>query len=318
MQFSIQLLLIAMTVASLNAACGIFLLQHQMLTNSLLGFCNSGLFVFAVALQIAVFAFAAIRSSRKATIKRFLIAGCVIWLAMVVLTRMYAESVGRWLWDHQRMFATEWIPIEFIASLSALLGVPTFCMLSTLSSVFVWNAIRTNPVLRGSSGGTTTLHNQATLVNTIVRHSRNATKIRSSGLTFRLSAIFLLMAFVAIVLWWLTPSQEDRLSEKKLVGTWEVRLTASQSATTETRLVEYRENELVGIGGRIAKSCFGVVAKTHFWCVRNGMLIDGWRHTTPREFDYTITWVDDDNFVLEFIGLDGSCAKTYNRRVASQ
>ncbi|MEZ6075212.1 MAG: hypothetical protein R3C56_05920 [Pirellulaceae bacterium] len=122
------------------------------------------------------------------------------------------------------------------------------------------------------------------------------------------------MAFVALVLWCLTPSQEDRLTEKKLVGTWEVRLTELQNSTTETRLAEYSENELVRTIGRVTKSRFGAVAQNHFWCVRNGMLIDGWQHTTPRESDYKITWIDDDNFVLEFIGLDGSWAKVYNRR----
>lgn len=144
MQFSIQLLLIAMTVASINAACGIYLLQHRMLTNGLLEFCNSGLFLFSIVLQIAVFAFAACRTSVRITIKRFLVTGSAIWLSMLLLSRMYAESIGRWLWDHQGLFATEWTPIELIAGLTALLGVPVFCMLSTLLIVFFWSAIRTN------------------------------------------------------------------------------------------------------------------------------------------------------------------------------
>jgi hypothetical protein len=152
MQFTIQLLLIAMTVASVNAACGIYLLEYRMLTNSLLGFCNSGLFIFALVLQIGVFTFAASRANRRITITRFLIAGSAIWLTMFLLSRMYAESIGRWIWDHQGLFATEWTPIELIASLTALLSVPAFCILSTLLIVLLWNAIRTNnPATRSTS-----------------------------------------------------------------------------------------------------------------------------------------------------------------------
>lgn len=144
MQFSIQLLLIATTVAAINAACGIYLFQHRLLTNGLLEFCNSGLFLFAIVLQIGVFAFAARNANRRITITRFLIAGSSIWLTMFLLSRMYAESIGRWLWDHRGLFATEWTPIEFIAGLTALLGVPAFCLLSTMLSVLLWNTIRTN------------------------------------------------------------------------------------------------------------------------------------------------------------------------------
>jgi hypothetical protein len=144
MQFSIQLLLIAMTIASINATCGIYLFQHRMLTNGLLEFCNSGLFLFAIVLQLAVFAFAACRTKVRITLKRFLVTGSAIWLIMFLLSRMYAESIGHWLWDHQGLFATTWTPIEFIASLAALLGVPAFCMLSTLLIVGLWSAMRTS------------------------------------------------------------------------------------------------------------------------------------------------------------------------------
>lgn len=88
--------------------------------------------------------------------------------------------------------------------------------------------------------------------------------------------------------------------------------------TSCKELVKYNENELVGKIGRVTKSRLGAVVQKHFWCVRNGILIDGWQHTTPRESDYKITWVDDDNFVLEFVGLDGSWAKVYSRRAKQQ
>lgn len=133
----------AMTVASLNAALGIYLLQNRMLTNGLLEFCNSGLLIFAIMLQIATFIFVALRSDKRNAIKRFLIAGSAVLSAIFVLTRLYADTSQRWLWDNRKMFATEWTPIEFIASLTALLGVPLFCMLSTMLTVLIWSAIRT-------------------------------------------------------------------------------------------------------------------------------------------------------------------------------
>ena len=52
--------------------------------------------------------------------------------------------------------------------------------------------------------------------------------------------------FVATVLGYLKPSAEDRRSEIKLIGTWEVRLTEARSATTATRLVQHSEHEIRG------------------------------------------------------------------------
>lgn len=150
MQFSVRLIFFAMTVASLNAALGIYLLQRQLLTNSLLEFCNSGLLIFAIVLQISSFLVVALRAARRVAAKRFLIAGSTIFLTMFVLTRMYAETAGRWLWDHQKSFSTEWTPIEFIAGLTALLGVPLFCILSTMLTVLLWSAVRTNKAVHRS------------------------------------------------------------------------------------------------------------------------------------------------------------------------
>lgn len=143
MQFSVRQMFVAMTVASINAALGIYLQQNRMLTNGLLEFCNSGLLIFAIVLQIATFILVALRADKRITIKRFLIAGIAVIFAMFVLTRLYAESTGRWLWDHQRMFATQWTPVEFIAGLSALLGVPLVCVLSTTLTVLLWNTFGT-------------------------------------------------------------------------------------------------------------------------------------------------------------------------------
>ncbi len=74
--------------------------------------------------------------------------------------------------------------------------------------------------------------------------NRYETKVTQSY--FRLSSIFLLIAFVATVLWYVNPSAEDRRSETKLIGTLEVRLTEARSATTETRLVQHSEHEIQG------------------------------------------------------------------------
>ncbi len=79
-----------------------------------------------------------------------------------------------------------------------------------------------------------------------VRQRRTATKLKLRSPTFRLSTIFLLIAFVATDLWYFKPSAEDRRSETKLIETWEVRLTEARSATTETRLVQHSEHEIPG------------------------------------------------------------------------
>ncbi len=63
------------------------------------------------------------------------------------------------------------------------------------------------------------------------RQRRAATKLKLRIPTYRLSTIFLLIAFVATVLWYFKPSAEDRRSETKLIGTWEVRVTEARSAT---------------------------------------------------------------------------------------
>lgn len=136
--------------------------------------------------------------------------------------------------------------------------------------------------------------------------------------SFRLSTIFLLMAFVGIIFWFLTPSRADLFAESKLIGIWEVRLTETLDATTETRSVEYLESELVGTARRVYNRHMAPAVKKHYWCVRNGLLIGGMQHTTPRESEYKIVWSDDDNFSLEFIGLDGRWTKVYNRRVKSK
>jgi hypothetical protein len=77
-----------------------------------------------------------------------------------------------------------------------------------------------------------------------VRQRRTATKLKLRSHTFRPSTIFLLIVFVATALWYLKPSAEDRRSEIKLIGTWEVPLTEARSATTETRLVQHSEHEI--------------------------------------------------------------------------
>lgn len=151
-----------------------------------------------------------------------------------------------------------------------------------------------------------------------VRRARIAMKAKSLPLSFRLSTILFLMALVGIILWLLTPSPADLVAEKKLIGTWEIRLTETLDPTTETRIVEYRVSDLVGTARRVFNSHMGSSGPKHYWCVRNGVLIDGWQHLTPRESEYKIIWTDDDNFALEFIGLDGGWTKVYNRRLKSK
>lgn len=127
-------------------------------------------------------------------------------------------------------------------------------------------------------------------------------KLKLRPFSVRLSTIFLLMVFVGIVLWFLTPSRADLQAESRLIGTWEVRLTATRDATTETRLVEYKESELVGTARRASNRHLGPTVRKHYWCVRNGVLIDGWQHATPRESEYKIIWSDEDNFATRDIG----------------
>ena len=71
---------VAITVAALNAAVGIYLLQTRMLTNGLLEFCNSGLFVFAIMLQIALFILVALRADKS---PHFLVAGAGIRIVIL-------------------------------------------------------------------------------------------------------------------------------------------------------------------------------------------------------------------------------------------
>jgi hypothetical protein len=139
-------------------------------------------------------------------------------------------------------------------------------------------------------------------------------KIKLLPRSFRLSSLFLLMALVGVVIWLLTPWPADLLAEKKLLGTWEVRLTETWDPTTETRTVEYSEKDLVGMARRVSNRQFGF-SMPHYWCVRNGLLIDGWQRTNPRESEYKIHWIDNDNFALEFIGLDRNWTKVYYRRI---
>ncbi len=80
----------------------------------------------------------------------------------------------------------------------------------------------------------------------IVRQQRTATKLKLRSHTFRPSTIFLLIVFVATVLWHLKTSAEDRRSEIKLIGTWEIRLTEDRIATTATRLIQHSEHEIRG------------------------------------------------------------------------
>ena len=132
MQLSIRLLLAAITLAAVDSAAGLWLLKQGLLTNSLQGFCNLGLLLHVLFLQIVGILFVVSLGPTRLVYARVLIVGSLVGLAAFAICHLFAEQVGLWLWENQSSLAPAWVQIEVIASLVALLGVPVLCIVTTV------------------------------------------------------------------------------------------------------------------------------------------------------------------------------------------
>ena len=144
MQISLRLLFGVITVSALDAAMGKYLLERRMLTNSLQGFCNSGLFIHVILLQVAGIALIASQRTCRPALARALIAGTMIGIVSLILSYEYSVILARWLRDHQSSLGSKWMAIEISVSLTALLGIPFLCTMATLIIATIWSAIRMN------------------------------------------------------------------------------------------------------------------------------------------------------------------------------
>ena len=146
LQISLRLLFVAIVVSALDAAFGKYLLESRMLTFSVHGICNAGLFVHAIVIQAAVVALIGSLERRKQTLARILVFGTVVGVVSFILSYQYSESLARWLWRwlwDQNRSNGKWVATEITASLTPLLGIPLFCAIAALITATIWRGIRT-------------------------------------------------------------------------------------------------------------------------------------------------------------------------------
>lgn len=126
--------------------------------------------------------------------------------------------------------------------------------------------------------------------------------------TFALRSIFIAMLGVALIMWWLTPKLEDRRAEKRLVGTWEVRLEEIRTPSTETRVVEFPLAEQYGLSNGYDNS--------QFWRIRDEILCNrvrvAWAPGEISDLKLEIQWKTDDEFVAKVVGTPNTL---YYRRI---
>ncbi len=234
MQVSLRIIFLATTLVASDCGLGVFLLEQRLLSGSLIACSNFGLLISLFILQLAAIALL-VTNSNKSFVRRFLIAGGFFWLAMFVLSRVYADALSRWLGKHSSWYSTTWAHPEFLLSLAAMAAIPFFLCVVSLSAATgnrVFTTVRPQLLLFGRL-----------LKQLLLR-------------IFSTRGLFVATLCVAAIMWWQTPSFEEQRAEQRLVGKWEIRLEEFRTQSTETRVVVCPSSERYGISNSFDSSKF--------------------------------------------------------------